>query len=97
MNDVDFYMLSGVPNTSLQWLLFQKRDLELIGCKTLIRGWYYEALATFWNSYEIMGVSLVDIQVWEWLCKSQRNGSTVKRICNRNCKGCVEQIMLVLG
>ena len=71
MNDVDFYMLSGVPNTAFTEavaFLFQKRDLELIGLQNPNpEDGYFEALATFWNSYEIMGVSLVDIQVWEWL------------------------------
>lgn len=71
MNDVDFYMLNGVPNTAFTEavaFLFQKRDLELIGLQNPNpEDEYYEALATFWNSYEIMGVSLVDIQVWEWL------------------------------
>lgn len=28
---------------------------------------YYLALDNFWSSFEIMGVSLVDIQVWEWM------------------------------
>ena len=71
MNDVDFYMLNGVPNTAFTEavaFLFQKRDLELIGLQNPnLEDEYFEALATFWNTYEIMGVSLVDIQVWEWL------------------------------
>lgn len=71
MNDVDYYMLSGVPNTAFTEavaFLFQKRDLELLGLQNPNpEDVYYEALAAFWNSYEIMGVSLVDIQVWEWL------------------------------
>ena len=28
---------------------------------------HFLALDNFWSCYEIMGVSLVDIQVWEWL------------------------------
>ncbi len=71
MNDVDFYMLNGVPNTSFTEavaFLFQKRDLELLGLQNPNpEDEYYQALAKFWNTYEIMGVSLVDIQVWEWL------------------------------
>lgn len=71
MNDVDFYMLSGVPNTSFTEaiaFLFQKRDLELLGMKqSNPNDDYYLALDNFWSSFEIMGVSLVDIQVWEWL------------------------------
>lgn len=71
MNDVDFYILNGVPNTSFTEavaFLFQKRDLDLLGLKNPNpHDDYYLALDNFWSSYEIMGVSLVDIQVWEWL------------------------------
>ncbi len=71
LNDVDFYSLSGVPNTSFTEavaFLFQKRDLELLGLKNPNpEDEFYLALDNFWSSYEIMGVSLVDIQVWEWL------------------------------
>lgn len=71
MNNVDYYMLNGVPNTAFTEavaFLFQKRDLELLGLKNPNpEDDYYLALDNFWSSYEIMGVSLVDIQVWEWL------------------------------
>lgn len=71
MNDVDYYVLNGVPNTSFTEavaFLFQKRDLELLGLQNPNPDdEYYLALDNFWSSYEIMGVSLVDIQVWEWL------------------------------
>lgn len=71
MNDVDYYMLNGVPNTAFTEavaFLFQKRDLQLLGLKNPNpEDDYYLALDNFWSCYEIMGVSLVDIQVWEWL------------------------------
>ncbi len=71
MNDVDFYMLNGVPNTSFTEataFLFQKRDMELLGLKgSDAHDSHLIALDNFWSCYEIMGVSLVDIQVWEWL------------------------------
>lgn len=71
LNDIDYYMLSGVPNTAFTEaiaFLFQKRDMDLLGMKqTNADDEYYLALDNFWSSYEIMGVSLVDIQVWEWL------------------------------
>ena len=71
LNDIDYYMLSGVPNTSFTEaiaFLFQKRDLDLLGLKqTNPHDDYYLALDNFWSSFEIMGVSLVDIQVWEWM------------------------------
>lgn len=69
--DVDFYTMKGVPNTAFTEALafiFQKRDLELLGIsnpdenKDLMM-----ALDNFWACYEIMGVSLVDMKVWQWL------------------------------
>ncbi len=71
LHDVDNYFLRGVPNTSFTEALafiFQKRDLELLGInennplkKELM------TLDIFWGCYEIMGVSLVDMKVWQWL------------------------------
>lgn len=71
MNDVDFYMMNGVPNTAFTEALafiFQKRDLELLGIsENNPEKEHMMALANFWSSYEIMGVSLVDMNVWKWL------------------------------
>ena len=67
--DVEDYMLNGVPNTSFTEALafsFQRRDLPLLGIAAENRG--AEALYdSFWDVYEIMGVSLVDMELWEWL------------------------------
>jgi hypothetical protein len=68
---VDNYMMQGVPNTAFTEALafiFQKRDLELLG-KT-DNDPNKEAMAALdncWASYEIMGVSLVDMKVWKWM------------------------------
>ncbi|MDD3309697.1 MAG: hypothetical protein PHY69_07060, partial [Dysgonamonadaceae bacterium] len=71
MNDVDYYMLNGVPNTAFTEavaFIFQNRDLELLGVKQPnLADKYNEVLDAFWGCYEIMGVSLVDMQVWEWM------------------------------
>jgi len=74
LQDVDYYMLNGVPNTAFTEalaFLFQKRDLELLGvslddpdAKRML------ALANCWSTYEIMGVSLVDMYAWKWLYKN---------------------------
>jgi hypothetical protein len=71
LQNVDYYMMNGVPNTSFTEALafvFQARDLELLDMeqenemsKNLV------ALDNLWSNYEIMGVSLVDINVWRWL------------------------------
>ena len=71
INDVDNYMMCGVPSTAFSEALafvFQKRDLELLGYKnTDPKAVALQALDIFWGSYEIMGVSLVDIYTWRWL------------------------------
>jgi hypothetical protein len=69
--DVDYYMLSGVPNTAFTEataFLFQDRDLMLLGMKNDDAG--QEKLQTLdagWSLMEIMGVSMVEMQVWKWL------------------------------
>lgn len=71
LQDVDYYMLAGVPSTAFTEALafiFQKRDLELLGIKDENpEKEYLLTLDNFWMSYEIMGVSLVDMRVWKWL------------------------------
>ena len=71
LNDVDYWMLNGVPNnafTEAVAFMFQKRDLELLGVNnTNPDAEAFLALDNFWASYEIMGVALVDIAVWEWM------------------------------
>lgn len=69
MNNVDYYMLNGVPNTGFTEalaFLFQARDLQLLGYKSTT-SLDDMCLDVFWSCYEIMGVSLVDIQVWQWM------------------------------
>lgn len=71
MNDVDYYMLNGVPNTAFTEataFMFQKRDLEILGLSEPDDSKeHLMALDNFWACYEIMGVSLVDMKVWKWM------------------------------
>jgi hypothetical protein len=71
LNDVDYYMMHGVPNTAFTEALafvFQKRDLDLLGMKESSADKdQLMALDNLWACYEIMGVSLVDINLWKWL------------------------------
>jgi hypothetical protein len=71
LHNVDYYMLHGVPNTAFTEALafiFQKRDLELLGIKeSSAEKESLLALDNLWSCYEIMGVSLVDIDLWKWL------------------------------
>ncbi|MCX6248074.1 MAG: hypothetical protein NTW10_10090 [Bacteroidetes bacterium] len=68
---VDNYLMAGVPNTAFTEAFaftFQKHDLDLLGIKDNDPNKeYLAALDNFWMSYEIMGVSLVDMKVWTWL------------------------------
>jgi hypothetical protein len=71
LNDIDHYMLQGVPNTAFTEALafvFQARDLELLGLTSPSAE--ARALATlddFWGAAEIAAVALVDIGVWHWM------------------------------
>ncbi len=71
MQDMDYYVLTGIPNTAFTEALafvFQHRDIELLGIKDNNPDKdYLFALDDFWSLYEIMGVSLVDMNVWKWL------------------------------
>lgn len=71
LQNVDNYMMKGVPNTAFTEALafiFQSRDLKLMGLEENNPDKVHMmALANFWSSYEIMGVSLLDISVWEWM------------------------------
>lgn len=71
LHHVDNYMMAGVPNTAFTEALafiFQRRDLEILG-KTdkNPNKEHLMALDNFWALYEIMGVSIVDMNVWKWL------------------------------
>ncbi len=79
LHDVDYYALKGVPNTAFTetWaFIFQSRDLDLLGLKSKdVNEDNLKILDSFWSMYEIMGVSLVDMKVWDWLYKNP-NAST---------------------
>jgi hypothetical protein len=69
--DVDYTLLSGVPNTAFTEalaFLFQERNLELLGRPA--KGGDAErerVLDDFWNTREIAGSALVELEVWHWL------------------------------
>jgi len=76
MRDVDFYMLNGVPNTAFteaNAFVFQMRDLTLLGYNQRDPAQAkMTELDIFWGSYEIMGVALVDMNVWKWMYKNPK-------------------------
>ncbi len=71
LNAMDYYTLNGVPNTAFTEALafvFQGRDLELLGLQPPDRqSEALKALNDFWATYEICGVSLVDMRAWHWM------------------------------
>lgn len=70
LDGIDHWWLAGVPNnafTEAFAFLFQERDLELLGLAPLADDRGAACLGTLWNTYEIAGVSLVDMRVWRWL------------------------------
>ena len=71
LDAIDRWPLAGVPNnafTEAFAFVFQQRDLELLGLggedEATRRS---RALAELWATYEIAGVSLVDMRMWRWL------------------------------
>src|SRR6266404_2313659 len=68
---VDDTLLQGVPGTAFtEALAFtcQHRDLELLGAgKPDARTEHGRALKAFWDSWEIAGSALVDLDVWHWM------------------------------
>ena len=71
LNAIDYYSLNGVPNTAFTEALafvFQGRDLELLGLQSPdAQAEALKALNDFWGTYEICGVSLVDMRAWHWM------------------------------
>lgn len=71
LNDIDYTLLQGVPNTAFTEALafvFQARDRELLGlAQPDESAEALRALDSFWGTFEIGGVALVDMAVWHWM------------------------------
>jgi len=71
LNSIDYYTLAGVPNTAFTEALafvFQAQDLKVLGLDSAdVQAEAFKALNDFWATFEICGVSLVDMQVWHWM------------------------------
>ncbi len=83
---IDHYMLSGVPNTAYteaSAFLWQHRDLQLLPQSSIFNLQSPmsgdEVLDQFWSMYEIMGVSLVDMSMWQWIYAHPK--ATPKQLC----------------
>jgi oligoendopeptidase F len=71
LNDVDYTLLQGVPNTAFTEafaFVFQGQDMTLLGLSSPdTRSEALKTLNDFWSTYEIAGVALVDMAVWHWM------------------------------
>jgi hypothetical protein len=71
MNDIDYTLLEGVPNTAFTEALafvFQAKDLDLLGiAEPDPQREAMMALDTYWGTCEIAAVALVDMAVWHWM------------------------------
>jgi hypothetical protein len=71
LNEVDYTLLEGVPNTAFTEALamvLQGHDLEVLGLAAPdAQSERLKTLNDFWNTYEISGVALVDMDVWHWM------------------------------
>jgi hypothetical protein len=68
--DIDYYTLAGIPNTGFteaSAFLFQQRDLPLLHHTTQPSHNAEQLFDMIWGMYEIMGVSIVDMRMWQWL------------------------------
>jgi hypothetical protein len=71
LNNIDYTFLQGVPNTAFTEALafvFQGHDIELLGLAAPdAKSEAMKVINDFWMTYEIAGVSLVDMGVWHWM------------------------------
>jgi oligoendopeptidase F len=69
--DIDYTLVAGVPNTAFTEalaFLFQERNLELLGRpKANAEAERLRVLDAYWNTREIAGSALVELDVWHWL------------------------------
>ena len=77
--DIDYYTLAGIPNTGFteaSAFLFQERDLQLLHHSTQSQLHADQLFDLIWGMYEIMGVSLVDMRMWQWLYANPKATAT---------------------
>ncbi|HEY8050354.1 MAG TPA: hypothetical protein VIE63_14360 [Ramlibacter sp.] len=71
LKSIDHTLLRGVPNnafTEAIAFVFQSRGLQLLGLERPdAQAQALAMLDEFWSTFEIAGVSLVDMQVWHWM------------------------------
>ncbi len=88
---MDYHFLKGVPNTAFTEafaFIFQGKDLEILGFKEEDKNFkYWDTLNEYWMTYEIAGVSLLDMAVWEELYKNPHmKPEELKKVVIENAK-----------
>jgi hypothetical protein len=71
LNRMDHVLLAGTPNVAFTEgfaFTFQKRDLKLLGRGSdPVQTEPLRVLDALWGIFEISGVALVDLRIWEWM------------------------------
>ena len=71
LNEMDYYTLSGVPNTAFTEafaFVFQSRDLEILGLSgPSQKAEDLKIINDMWAAFEISGVALTDMYIWRWM------------------------------
>jgi hypothetical protein len=88
LHGMDFWWLLGVPNSAFTEafaFVFQGRDLELLGLAAPDRRRELApALATLWSAYEIAGMGLLEMRLWNWLYQHpQATAGELRAVWNR--------------
>jgi hypothetical protein len=74
LNYMDHYLLAGVPNTAFTEcfaFIFQNKVSEILELPTTDNKNLY-VLDLLWETFEISGVAMTDIEIWEWLCNNEK-------------------------
>jgi hypothetical protein len=83
LDRIDHWLLRGVPNNAFTEgfaFAFQGKDLEILGRRPSANAKALSTLDTFWSAFEISGVAMVDIGIWEWLYEHPNaNASQVRQ------------------
>ncbi len=70
LHSMDHWFLSGVPNvafTEAMAFVFQSRHLEALGFAPEADARRRQALHALWITFEIAGLSMVDMRLWRWM------------------------------
>ena len=83
IHTVDHNILRHVPNTAFTEafaFIFQAKTIDILGAQSQDETIeHLSLLEMFWHTYEIAGVGLVDMKIWNWMYKNP--DVTAKELC----------------